>query len=174
MNDTAVIIIDAQINMFDPQNAVYQSDLIMANLQTLIQRARAKDLLLIYIQNNGNEYDPDAPDKPGWPIVPELAPEEGEIVIQKWSPNSFLNTTLEQELSKRGVKNVVLAGMQTEYCVDTTCRQAYALGYNVTLVGDAHSSYDSAILSAEQIIAHHNRVLNAFASIVHTQEITFA
>jgi nicotinamidase-related amidase len=57
---------------------------------------------------------------------------------------------------------LVVAGIQTEYCVDTTCRRAYSLGYDVTLVQDGHSTWDTPDLCAPQIIAHHNRTLGGW------------
>jgi nicotinamidase-related amidase len=55
----------------------------------------------------------------------------------------------------------------TEFCVDTTCRRATSLGFDVTLVGDAHLTRDTDILSAAQIVAHHNLVLNDFGAGEH-------
>ena len=57
--------------------------------------------------------------------------------------------------------------MQTEMCVESTCRGAVSLDYQVTLVADAHTTYDTAVISAEQIIAHHNRIWGrSFADLV--------
>ena len=56
-------------------------------------------------------------------------------------------------------------GMQSDFCVDTTCRQAAALGYDVVLVADAHSTLNHEYLKAEQIVAHHNRILRNFNAV---------
>jgi nicotinamidase-related amidase len=67
---------------------------------------------------------------------------------------------------------VIITGVQTEYCVDTTCRRAYSLGYHVVLIRDAHSTYDTNTLTASQIIAHHNNILGGwFAELKETSEI---
>ncbi|BCQ42632.1 hypothetical protein ERHA55_01590 [Erwinia rhapontici] len=64
--------------------------------------------------------------------------------------------------------------MKTEYCVDTTCRAAADRGFEVVLVSDAHSTTDNAVLTAEQIIAHHNATLSGpFVQLLTTQEIRF-
>jgi nicotinamidase-related amidase len=55
----------------------------------------------------------------------------------------------------------------TEYCVDTTCRRAPTLGYDVTLVSDGHLTADSGQLKAAQIIAHHNALLDGFSAGGH-------
>ena len=62
----------------------------------------------------------------------------------------------------------------TEYCVDTTSRRAVSMGYDVTLVGDAHTTFDNELLTAAQIIAHHNALLNGFDAGAHTITVKLA
>lgn len=50
--------------------------------------------------------------------------------------------------------------MKTEYCIDATIRAASEFGYKVTLISDAHTTFDSTVLDAQHIIDHHNQVLN--------------
>ena len=64
-------------------------------------------------------------------------------MIQKWTPDSFHETSLHDELKNKGIQNLILTGNQTEMCVDTTCRRAFSLGYDVTVVKDAHGTWDS-------------------------------
>jgi nicotinamidase-related amidase len=84
------------------------------------------------------------------------------------------NGRLKEELEKAGVGKLVLAGMQTELCVDTTCRRAFSLGYESILVKDAHTTFDSTMLKAIQIIEHHNSIWHGrFATLVPVQDIRF-
>ncbi len=170
--DTALLLIDTQINMFSP-NPVYQVDALLSRLVSLLAKARAAGLVIVYAQNNGGPDEPDAPHTPGWDIHPALAPQEGDIVIQKDTPNAFHMTPLVEELNARGVQSVIVAGLQTEFCVDTTVRAADALGYRVTLVADGHSTYDGS-LPAAQIIAHHNDLLGVFASVTPQEKLDWA
>jgi nicotinamidase-related amidase len=70
-------------------------------------------------------------------------------------------------LDEAGVSRLIVTGAMTEYCIDTACRHATTLGFDVTLVGDAHTTIDNEVLKAEQIIAHHNRALDGFSSGKH-------
>lgn len=63
-----------------------------------------------------------------------------------------------------GIGRLVIAGLQTESCIDTAGRAARSLGYKVTLAGDAHATFDNPVLAAAKIIEHHSRVLSG---IVH-------
>jgi nicotinamidase-related amidase len=94
--------------------------------------------------------------------------------IAKGPADAFYRTQLHEELARRGITQVILMGMQTEYCIDTTCRHAFALDYRVTLVKDGHSTYDTDRLPAVEIIAHHNAVLTAFATVVAADAIDFS
>jgi nicotinamidase-related amidase len=129
---------------------------------------------VIYIQNNGSAGDPDEYGTLGWKIHHSIEPLEGDLVIQKRTPDAFHNTGLNDTLKSLNIKKLIIVGLQTEYCIDTTCRRAYALGYDVTLVKDAHSTWDSPQLAAQEIIDHHNQVLSGwFVNLKRAKEIRF-
>ncbi len=79
--------------------------------------------------------------EPGIDIVPELAPEVGEIVIDKPGKGSFYNTGLQDELDRLGATHLIVTGVITEVCVQTTIREANDRGYDCLLVEDATESY---------------------------------
>ncbi|MCI1591027.1 MAG: isochorismatase family protein [Heyndrickxia oleronia] len=79
-------------------------------------------------------------------------------VLIKDFPDSFLKTHLQQQLVDNQVGRIIITGIQSEICVDATCRRAFSLGYVVIFVEDSHSTCDSDILKACQIINHHNNI----------------
>ncbi len=172
--DTALMIIDVQLGMFDETFPVYNGEALLGTVKGLLQRARAAGTPVIFIQHNGQGEDSLRPDLPGWAIHPAIQPAPGETVIQKDHPDAFQDTRLQSVLQGLGVKNLVVAGIQTEFCVDTTCRRAYSLGYTVTLAQDGHSTWDNEALTAPQIIAHHNLTLGGwFVKLLPAEEIRF-
>jgi len=169
-----LLIIDMQAGNFDESAPIYEGDTLLSKTKALIIQAREAGVPVVYIQHCGPEGTIDEPGKPGWKIHPAISPVEGETIIQKRHPDAFQDTELQNELERRGTKKLVLAGIQTEYCVDTTCRRAYSLGYEVVLVRDGHSTWDSSHLSAQQIIAHHNETLGGwFADLKEADQIRF-
>ncbi len=165
-NQTALLIVDAQVNMFAEGASVYEGEKILQTLRRLIDQARATGRPVIFVQNNGGEGDPDQPGTPGWQIHPALAPAPDDGVIQKHAPNAFHETPLQSELAARQVGRLIIAGMQSEFCIEATCRGAHALGYDVTLVADGHSTYAGGGLTAAQIIAQQNDALQA---VIHVK-----
>ncbi|MEM7567424.1 MAG: isochorismatase family cysteine hydrolase, partial [Pseudomonadota bacterium] len=86
--------------------------------------------------------------EPGTEIVPELAPQPGEIVIDKPGKGAFYATSLGQELEARAIRQLIITGVTTEVCVQTTAREANDRGYDVCLVEDATASYIPAFKTA--------------------------
>jgi nicotinamidase-related amidase len=173
MVDVALLVIDMQLGNFG-SNPVFKANDLLARTRSVIQKAHASRVPVVYVQNCGGKGDPDEYGSDGWEIHPSIAPVKVDIVVQKKTPDAFHKTDLREKLKSIDVKNLVVVGLQTEYCIDTTCRRAFSLGYNVTLVKDTHSTWDSPVLSAEQIIEHHNRVLGGlFVTLKNEQDIVF-
>jgi nicotinamidase-related amidase len=140
---------------------------VLPRIRTLLAKARASAIPVIYIQHDGSKGHPLEAHTRGWGICSSLQPTDGEPVIRKRESDSFFGTTLQRELEKRGIAHLIIAGGMTEYCVDTTCRRAASVGYDVTLAGDAHLTKDNEVLTAANIIAHHNFVLDGFGAGGH-------
>lgn len=160
---TALLVVDVQVGIVD-QFPVHNKDQVLANISSLLAQARAASVPVIYVQHDGGEGHPLEVGAAGWQIHHCVAPVDGEPVVRKQSCSSFYETTLQRMLNEMGISHLVVTGCMTEYCVDTACRHATTLGFDVTLAGDAHTTIDNEALNAAQIIAHHNRALNGFSS----------
>jgi nicotinamidase-related amidase len=152
--NTALLIIDVQQSLVD--EGIWDSERIIERLNRLIAKARNAQIPVILVRDTRIE--------PDGRFHRALARESHDIEIVKSFCNSFMETCLDEVLRSLNVGRLVVGGMQTDFCVDTTCRHAASLGYNVLLVADAHSTLDHEHLKAEQIIAHHNRILRNFDS----------
>jgi nicotinamidase-related amidase len=172
---TALVLIDMQQGNFIGPNPIVAGDYLLNKAKGLIQKARRAKIPIFYILNNGGTGDPDEVGTSGWKIHSSIMPLKDDILIQKITPNAFHKTNLKDSLDKRNIENLVVMGLQTEYCIDTTCRHGSLLGYNILLVKDGHSTWDSDILSAQKIIAHHNSVLgNWFVELKEAKYIDFS
>jgi nicotinamidase-related amidase len=152
---TALVIVDMQTGLVAGREPVYHLDTLLEHVHMLITQARTTGTLIIYIQDN----DVDEIGSPGWQIHPAIRPTQHDLVLRKPETDAFYGTALRQELEARAIGHLIIVGCKSEVCVDATCRRAVQLGYEVTLVGDAHSTTDTPLLSAPQIIAYHNYLL---------------
>ncbi|SRR5258707_14057681 len=157
--ETALVVIDVQVNLM---KEAYRREEVLQTIGLLLERARASETPVIYVQHNDEPGGDLETNTPGWQIHPAVAPREGEVVIQKASPDAFHRTRLQEELQARGIKRLVVTGGQTEYCVDATTRQAVSQGYDVLLVSDAHTTLGNKTLNAGQIIAFYNEAMHGF------------
>jgi nicotinamidase-related amidase len=174
MNENqALLIIDAQINMFSEEISVYQANQLIKTLKQLVKKARLKGVAVIWVRNNGEKGDPDEPGTRGWKIHPLLKPKKGELVIDKHEPSAFKDTNLLTILEQKKVNNLIIAGMQTEICINSTTRNAVELGFNVILIKDGHSTFDSKEMKAQEIIEKYNKELNDIAKIEKAENIKF-
>jgi nicotinamidase-related amidase len=162
-SNTALLVIDMQIGLVE---RAYQAGMVLDRIADLMDRARRTKVPVIHVQHHHATYAPLKAGASTWHLHPRVAPVEGERVIAKMASDSFHETPLLDELRQLGVTHLVVTGMQTEFCVDTTCRRAISLGFNVTLVSDAHTTVDAAF-PAELIVRYHNSVLPRLAHPSH-------
>lgn len=171
----ALVVIDVQCGMFaDPVMQPHEGEAVVKKIAGLIGRARAAGTPVIFVQHDGGDGDALALGSAGFEIRPELAPANGETVVVKRFCSAFQATEFATLLTAQEIQRIVVCGMQTEYCVDTTCRSAFERGFEVTLVRDAHTTMDSGALPAAAIIAHHNATLGGgFVTLKRADEVAF-
>lgn len=168
----ALLVIDVQQGLFD--FAPLNGEAVVARIADLIAKARAAGLPVFYVQHDGGPGDELDPAAPGYAFRPEIVPQPGDVVTVKHHCNAFRDTGLDDTLKAAGITDVVISGLQTDYCIDTAVRAAYDRGYRVIVARDAHTTCDSALLPAATIIAHtENLWNNRFAKLQTVAEITF-
>ncbi|MEU3683703.1 cysteine hydrolase family protein [Streptomyces sp. NPDC048405] len=132
----------------------------VAAIAGLSERARAAGVPVVTVRQRDEGM---VPGTEGWQVVPELAPREGDPVVDKTTPDSFLGTGLDETLRALGVTEVIVTGFATEVCVDTTARQALSRGYDLVVVADGHTTSvrteeDVDLVPADRSIAQANAV----------------
>ena len=151
--NTALLVIDVQNGVVG--NA-FNRDGVIANINGLVDKARGAGVPVIWVQHFDDELQRGSQE---WQYVPELVRRDDEPVVHKSHCDSFEATDLEDVLATHGVGRLVVAGAQTDACVSSTLHGAFARGYDVTLVADAHTTEDLTEYGApppEQVIAHTN------------------
>lgn len=175
--NTALLVIDVQNGVVAD---AHNRDDVIVNINILVGRARAQDAPVIWVQHS-DEHLPRGSD--GWRYVPELLRRDPEPVVHKNYGDSFEGTDLEAVLAGRAVGHLVVAGAQTDACIRSTLHGAFVRGYDVTLVGDAHTTEDLSGYGAptpDLVIAHtnlywrHQSAPGRRAATVDTADVAFA
>ncbi|RKN37915.1 isochorismatase family protein [Streptomyces hoynatensis] len=140
----ALLLVDVQRNMLLPPAPVLGAARVGARLGRLLEAARAAKVPVFHVRNCGPEGEPDEPGAAGWELVHEVR--RGERVVDKGECDAFEGTAL-GELLPAGAE-LVVAGMQSEFCVRGTALGALRRGHRVALIRGAHATYDAAVPAA--------------------------
>lgn len=152
---TALLIIDVQQSLVD--EGIWEANRVIKEINKLIEKAEKYKVPIILIR--------DTRVKPNSTFHYELNIDINYIEIIKSFCDSFMNTQLDELLKSKRIDKLIIGGFQSDFCVDTTCRQAATRGYDVDLVSNAHSTLNHEHLKAKQIINHHNRILRNFDTV---------
>jgi nicotinamidase-related amidase len=151
---------NAALLVIDVQNGIvkeaYERDNVVAKVCTLVDKARAADVDVVWIQHNSDEVPRGSE---SWQYVGELVRRDAEPWVQKEYADAFEATDLESVLAERGIGRLVVAGAQTDECIRATLHGAIVRGYDATLVADAHTTQDLSQFGApppDKVIAHTN------------------
>lgn len=159
----AVLAIDVQQGLCEGAGAAFDCAGTIYRINLVTRHAREVGAPVIFVQHESEsgylEYESDA-----WQLADGIEVGPADLFVRKTTPDAFLRTDLELLLKKFQVDGLVICGMHTEFCVDTTIRRALALGFPVILVSDAHTTAGNTTLSPQQIIAHHNTTLTNISS----------
>jgi len=136
-----LLLLDVQAAMLaPPPQGVHSSELIRMNVSRILLQARSAKPppLIIHVRNTGDKLEPDEPNTPGWQLV--FPPLPNEPVIDKLKNNAFAGTKLGDLVPSDA--EIVVVGMQTDYCIRATCSAALGRGNEVLLIKGAHATYD--------------------------------
>lgn len=164
---SALIVIDMQRTLFAAHQRPHDADFVIRRVCALIDRARRDDVQIVFVQTVSDAFPHGSE---GWRLLAPFEPRFPDWVIDKARPSIFHGTNLSAQLKAVGISRLILAGAG----IDSSCRDAADLGFEVVLAGDAHTTADGEVLPADMIIAHHNATLaGPFASVVAADSVGF-
>lgn len=175
--NTALLVIDMQRGVVADAYAV---DEVVANINALVDRARAASVPVIWIQHSNDEMPRGSE---AWQYIDELRRLDDEPLVHKEYGDSFEETELESILADHRVGELVVTGAQTDACVRSTLHGALVRGYDAILVADAHTTEDlrrwGAPFGPEESIAYTNlywgfsKAPGRAGSIMATRDVEF-
>jgi nicotinamidase-related amidase len=175
---TALIIIDVQEGLDDARWGKRNNPDAEGNIARLLAAWRRRGRPIYHVQHmSTNPNSPLRPNQPGNAIKRIVAPQSDEPVIQKTVNSAFIGTDLEDRLREAGIQSVVIVGLTTNHCVETTARMAGNLGFTTFVVDDAtatfdRNGYDGAHYPAETVHAISLASLHdEFATILRTDQL---
>lgn len=171
MNYEALIIVDMQTALVEAEP--YNRAVVIENIKELLNACREKEIPVIYIQHDGGSGDELEHGSSGWTIYKEIAPLPNEKVFEKQYNSAFRKTGLRDYLDAIGVKNIILCGMQTEYCMDATCKVAFEFEYKITIPQSTTTTFDTAFASGKDLAEYYENQIwnNRYAQVVSMRQV---
>lgn len=160
----ALLMIDVQQELVDGNSeiqSVHNKDTLLDNINLVIDKALEDNVLIIFVRDK----EVSGGKGPDFQIYQKVNVPMHAKIFDKLATNAFYGTQLMGFLTENEIRHLVVMGCTTEHCIDTAVRTATVHQFDVTLVGDGHSTTDSSILSAEKIINHHNEILHGHYNV---------
>jgi nicotinamidase-related amidase len=165
----AMLVIDVQKGLFERSTPIYNAEQVLENINTLINKARQVGVPVIFIQHSNKDTLVKGSD--AWQLHPEIRPLDDEEIIHKLHGNAFKDTSLQDELEKRNVSELVVTGLVTHGCVKATSLGAIEKGYKVLLVSDGHSNFNKY---APKLIEKWNQAISEKGGeLIRTQDVDY-
>ena len=171
MDNTVLLVVDVQTCMIKEQP--YNVSQLLANIQKLLCAAREHGLEVIYVRHEDEEGGDLERDSEGWEIYSDIAPITGEKIFDKHFNSAFLKTGLKEYLNDKKVSSIILVGLQTEYCIDATCKAAFEHGFRILIPEETNTTFGNEFLSGEKLYEYYNYKIwnHRFAQIIPMEEV---
>lgn len=170
MERTVLLLVDLQRALIEEHPDHEQQ--LLERAQRLLKEARTSGIEAVFVRHDGSARGTLIPGSAGWELHPAVSPLPGERIFDKRFCSAFRGTGLRDYLRDRGISRIVLIGMQTEYCIDATCKVAFEYGFDVVIPRGCSSTFDTPRFSGAELCEfYENRVWNnCFARVVPAGE----
>ncbi|BCJ94442.1 amidase [Anaerocolumna cellulosilytica] len=171
MKYDALIIVDMQTALVEA--GPYNREVVIENIKAVLNSCRNSLIPVIYIQHDGGQGDELEHGSIGWTIYSDISPMADEKIFDKQYNSAFRKTGLHSYLQEIGAKNIILCGMQTEYCLDATCKVAFEYGYNVTIPRSTTTTFDNNFASGKDLTEYYENQIwkNRYAQIISIEQV---
>lgn len=144
---SVLLVVDVQVGVMKD---AWQAQRVVGKVARLVERAREQGAPVLWVQHADEQL---VRYSEAWQWVPELVPAPGEARIHKAHNSSFERTALDAELARLGATHIVLAGAASNWCIRATAYAALERGYDLTLVGDAHTTETMVLDGGQRVEA---------------------
>lgn len=154
----ALLIVDVQNGVIA---SAYNKDLVVENINIMISKARDSKVPIIWVQHMDDELIKNTKE---WEIDPRLEQSTDDYYIEKGFNSSFEKTNLDELIKQLGVNKIVLMGAASNWCIRATAYASLERGYDLCLIGDAHTTEsldfgDGVVIEAKDIILELNTTI---------------
>lgn len=149
-----LLVVDAQKQITNDK--LYMFDKFVVNVKALISAARENAVGVIFVRHDDGAGEAMTKGREGFEIYDEFKPREDERIFDKTANSAFYRTGLLGYLEKIGETELMIVGLQTDYCIDATVKCGFEHGFKVTVPANCNTTFDNEFMSAEKSYAYYN------------------
>lgn len=166
MSNVVLLIVDVQNSLI--KDHPYNEKRVIENIKKLISAARDNKKEVLYVRHDDGKGTELEQGTDGWQIYDGIAPDNGERIIDKQYNSAFHKTRLREYLESKRIDTIILIGLQTEYCIDATCKSAFDYGYKIIIPEETNTTFDNEYLSGDKLYKFYNyKIWNKrFANVI--------
>jgi nicotinamidase-related amidase len=171
MSNIVLMVVDVQNALI--KKHPYNEQKVIENIKKLILTARGNKKEVLYVRHDDGKGTELEQGTDGWQIYNDIAPDSSESIFEKQYNSAFLKTGLREYLESKNIDNIILVGLQTEYCMDATCKSAFDCGYKIIIPEETNTTFDNEYLSGEKLYEFYNyKIWNKrFANVLSMDDV---
>lgn len=152
-----LLVVDTQ--QLITNEKLYKFDIFAANVKKLIHEARMKNIEVIYVRHDDGIGSELTKDTEGFEIYTEFKPVNGEKIFDKDVNSSFKGTGLLEYLKNKGENDIIIIGLQTDYCIDATIKCGFEHGFHIIVPAYANTTVNNEFMTSEQSYKYYNEFM---------------
>lgn len=165
-----LLVIDAQKEITNEK--LYKFDEFVSTVKMLIKTARENGVEVIFVRHDDGAGTFMTEGLEGFEIYEGFATEQGEKIFDKQVNSPFKDTGLAEYLSEKGETEIIITGLQTDYCIDAAVKCGFEHGYKIIVPQYANSTFDNKFMSAEKSYEYYNNFIwnGRYAECISAEE----
>lgn len=152
-----LLVVDTQKAITNSK--LYKFDLFKSHVIELIELARNNNIEIIFVRHDDGIGYELTRGNDGFEIYDEFQPVNGEVIFDKKVNSAFKDTGLLEYLRQKEENTIIIAGLQTDYCIDATIKAGFEYGFKMIVPSNANSTVDNPYMTAEQSYRYHNEFM---------------
>ena len=171
MSNIVLMVVDVQNALIKAHP--HNEQRVIENIKKLILTARDNKKEVLYVRHDDGKGTELEQGTDGWQIYDDIAPNSSELIFEKQYNSAFFKTGLRAYLQSKEIDTVILVGLQTEYCIDATCKSAFDNGYKVIIPEETNTTFDNEYLSGGKLYEFYNyKIWNKrFANVLSIDDV---
>lgn len=170
MSNIVLLVVDVQKAII--KGHPYNEKKVINNIKELISAARDHGKEVLYVRHDSGEGEELEYGTDGWQIYEDITPNDDEKIFDKQYNSAFFKTGLKEYMDSKKIDTIMLVGLQTEYCIDATCKSAFEHGYKVIIPEETNTTFNNMYLSGEKLYEFFNYCIwdRRFADVIPVEE----